>query len=91
MPGFLRDCLSRHHSVPSIATAAVLWAWLPAFISPLKYIEYGVYGDLVIIYTKPYSIYLRGTKGPPGLQQSARGAVMRLTGPIAIVDISFED
>ena len=23
--------------------------------------EYGVYGDLVIIYPEPYSIYLRGT------------------------------
>ena len=31
-------------------------------IVPLKWIEYGaVYGDLVIIYPKPYSIYLRGT------------------------------
>ena len=26
----------------------------------LKQIEYGVYGDLTIIYPKPYSIYLRG-------------------------------
>ena len=24
-------------------------------------IEYGVYGDLIIIYPQPYSIYLRGT------------------------------
>ena len=23
--------------------------------------EYGVYGDLIVIYPKPYSIYLRGT------------------------------
>ena len=30
-------------------------------IVPLKWIEYGVYGDLVIMYPKPYSIYLRGT------------------------------
>ena len=29
--------------------------------SPFKYIEYGVYGDLIIIYPKPYSIYLRRT------------------------------
>ena len=29
--------------------------------APLKYIEYGVYGDLIIIYPKPYSIYLWGT------------------------------
>ena len=27
----------------------------------VRYIEYGVYGDLIIIYTKPYSIYLSGT------------------------------
>ena len=27
-------------------------------IVPLKYIEYGVYGDLIIIYPKPYSMYL---------------------------------
>ena len=26
-------------------------------------IEHGVYGDLYIIYPKPYSIYLRGTIG----------------------------
>ena len=30
-------------------------------IIPLKLIEYGVYGDLIIMYPKPYSIYLRGT------------------------------
>ena len=29
-------------------------------IVPLKSIEYGVYGDLVIIYPKPYSVYLQG-------------------------------
>ena len=29
-------------------------------IVPLKQIEYGVYGDLIVIYSKPYSIYLRG-------------------------------
>ena len=28
--------------------------------SPLSK-EYGVYGDLIIIYPKPYSTYLRGT------------------------------
>ena len=32
-------------------------------IVPLGLIEYGVYGDLIIIYPKPYSIYLRGTIG----------------------------
>ena len=31
------------------------------YIVPLKYIECGVYGDLIIIYPKPYSIYLRRT------------------------------
>ena len=30
-------------------------------IVPLKYIEHGVYGDPIITYPKPYSIYLRGT------------------------------
>ena len=30
------------------------------FIVPLKYIEYGVFGDLIIRYARPYSIYLRG-------------------------------
>ena len=39
-------------------------------IVPLTYIEYGVYGDLIILDPKPYSIYLRGaitcsTKEPP--------------------------
>ena len=30
-------------------------------IVPLKYIEDGVYGDLLITYPEPYSIYIRGT------------------------------
>ena len=30
-------------------------------IVPIQQIEYGVYGDLIIIYLKPYSIHLRGT------------------------------
>ena len=30
-------------------------------VVPLKKIECGVYGDLTMIYPKPYSIYLRGT------------------------------
>ena len=29
-------------------------------IAPLKLTEYGVYGDLLIFYPKPYSISLRG-------------------------------
>ena len=31
---------------------------------PLEKLEYGVYGDLLVIYPKPYSIYLRGTLDP---------------------------
>ena len=30
-------------------------------IVPRQWIEYGVYGDLIMINPKPYSIYLRGT------------------------------
>ena len=33
----------------------------PYFQSPFKWIEYGVYADLILMYPKPYSIYLRGT------------------------------
>ena len=32
-------------------------------IVPLKEIEYGVYGDPMLMYPKPYSIYLRGPIG----------------------------
>ena len=35
-----------------------------SIIVPLKYIEYGVYVDITILYTTPYSIYLRGTIFP---------------------------
>ena len=28
-----------------------------------EWAEYGVYGDLIMIYREPYSIYLRGTIG----------------------------
>ena len=31
------------------------------YIVPLKWVEHGVYGDLILTYPKPYSIYLRGT------------------------------
>ena len=34
------------------------------FKSPFKQIEYGVYGDFIMIYLKPYSIYFRGTINP---------------------------
>ena len=30
-------------------------------MDPLLQVECGVYGDLIIIYPKPFSIYLRGT------------------------------
>ena len=33
------------------------------FIAPLKWIDYGVYGDLIMIYPKSCSTYLRGTIG----------------------------
>ena len=36
---------------------------VPGFIVPLKSIEFGVDGDLIRIYSRPYSIYLRGTIG----------------------------
>ena len=32
-------------------------------IFPLKWIEYGVDGDLITLYPKPYSIYLRAPIG----------------------------
>ena len=44
-------------------------------IVPLEQIEYGVYGDLIIIYLKPYSIYLRGTL--PLSTPKAKPLVMR--------------
>ena len=32
-------------------------------IVPLKWIEHGVYGDLIIIYPRPYSMYFKGIVG----------------------------
>ena len=43
-------------------------------IVPLRYIEYGVYGDLIIRYPKPYSIYLRGTMRSSGTIRESRTA-----------------
>ena len=40
---------------------------------PLKYIEYGISGDLIIIYPKPYSIYLRETICLHGIPATASG------------------
>ena len=34
---------------------------------PLQNIEYGACGDLVIVFSKPYSLSLRGTTGSKGL------------------------
>ena len=54
--------------VPALLGAAGIRDLLPVqlavkeLIVPLKYIEYGLYGDLIIVYPKPYSIYLSGTK-----------------------------
>ena len=31
-------------------------------IVPLEYVDYGVCGDLILVYPKPYSIYLRYTQ-----------------------------
>ena len=45
----------------------ILQASTPPPIVPFKSIENGVYGDLIIIYPKPYSIYLRGTIDEHGL------------------------
>ena len=36
---------------------------------PLKWIEYGVYGDLINIYPPQYSIYLRGTIDVPSFMK----------------------
>ena len=59
----------------SAAPAAGLWAQAAELLEdgavcraivPLKQTEYGVYGDLIIIYPgpKPYSIYLKGDSNP---------------------------
>ena len=34
--------------------------------------EYGVYGDLIMLYPKPYSIYLRGTIGCRAILSSVK-------------------
>ena len=56
------------HQTPSLL-CSVVRVRLTQLISRIKYpdivhltsIEYGVYGDLLITYPKPYSIYFRGT------------------------------
>ena len=42
-------------------------------VVPLKKIEHGVYGDLIIIYPKPYSIYLRETISFQSRRSTASG------------------
>ena len=46
-----------------------------AGIVPLKQMEYRVYGDLIMIYPKPYSIYLRGTIGSKICRNHARNSL----------------
>ena len=58
--GFSSHCqpLSAWKTLASVIHDTTLPLQVP--IVPLKYIEHGVYGDLIIIYPKLY-IYLRGT------------------------------
>ena len=59
-----RKLVSRHNVSIKLVLALIRVIRLLAHfknIVPLESIESGVYGVLIIIYTKPYSIYLRGT------------------------------
>ena len=49
------------HSYPWTFKLVFEYCDVVCSVFPLKKVEYGVYGHLVIIYGKPYSIYLRGT------------------------------
>ena len=42
--------------IPITISSTILKLW-PGHIVPVKQIEYGVYGDLIIVYPKPYWIY----------------------------------
>ena len=53
--------LFRRGSYAARLTTAAKSIEVETLIVPLKWIEYGVYGDLIIVYPKPYSVYLRGT------------------------------
>ena len=44
----------------------------------IGYIEYVIYGDLIMIYPKPYSICLRGTINPQPEPVSGRGTVAKI-------------
>ena len=57
----LKDYLSK--SMVDCRTSVETLATVRAIV-PLKQIEYGVFGDLIVIYPKPYSIYLRATIHP---------------------------
>ena len=46
-----------------VELGVVSWEWRSQAL--LWSSQYGVYGDLIIIYTKPYCIYLRGTNPKP--------------------------
>ena len=53
---------------------------------PPKYIEYGVYGDRIIMYPKPYFIHLRGT-----VRYLGSGKLFRSTAcPVQRGDISLQ-
>ena len=45
--------------------------------------ESGVYGDLIIIYLKPYSIYLRATISPKALLAKVAGLAIVFCGTLA--------
>ena len=67
--GFTRGARGVHEEhgrgrVSGWLAASRLCFFLVGYRFPLKYIEYGVYGDPIITYPKPYSIYLRGTISP---------------------------
>ena len=57
-------------------------------IVPLKLIEYGVYGDLLKMYPKPYSIYLRGTIASAGHLEGVR-SIRRFLGDIVVGEEEF--
>ena len=69
--------MAAHIKCPFSRFLATPYSLLPPrrsekLVIPLKYIEYEVHGDLVIIYPKLYSIYLRGTIRIEGLTVKAK-------------------
>ena len=64
----LSQAIVHHQSPPALIGVLGLGlgfrvGGLELSVSLYKWIEYGVYGDLSIIFPKPYSIYLRGRIG----------------------------